>query len=96
MSHCTCYPADHEEDCSQPTSPAPITEYACRFTAWTNTDGRDRQVVKYDQTGTGESGKVAARHLADQTRDWQPHHELPADAVVVSRPVAAWTVVEES
>jgi hypothetical protein len=97
MSHCTCYPnpADHEEDCPQRTSPAPITEYACRFTAWTNTDGRDRQVVKYDRTGTGESGKIAARHLADQTRDWQPHHELPADAVVVSRPVAVWTVVEE-
>jgi histidine triad (HIT) family protein len=78
------------------TAPAPqAAEYACRFTAWTNTDGRDRQVVKYDRTGTGESGKAAARHLAKQTRDWQPHHELPADAVVVSRPVAAWTVAEE-
>ncbi|MEU6725533.1 hypothetical protein ABZ917_17640 [Nonomuraea wenchangensis] len=74
---------------------AELTEYACRFTAWTNTDGRDRQIVKYELTGIGESGLVAARSLTKQTRDWQPHHELPADAVVVSRPVPAWTVVEE-
>jgi len=71
-------------------------EYACRFTSWTNTDGKDRQVTKYDQTGAGEAGLLSARTLAKQTRAWQPHHDLPADAVVVSRPVPEWTVVEEN
>ncbi|GAA2861403.1 hypothetical protein [Nonomuraea rubra] len=74
---------------------AAVIEYACRWTAWTNTDGRDRQVVKYDRAGTGESGKEAAQHLARQTRAWQPHHGLPADATVVYRTISEWTEEEK-
>lgn len=74
-------------------------EYACRFTGWAPVPGHpgeEKRVTKYDFTGTGESGLRLAQRLAEDTRVWQPHHNLPADAVVVSRPVAEWTEVSDA
>lgn len=70
-------------------------EYACRFTAWTNTDGIEKQVVKYDFTGIGEPGLSEARRMVRDTRAWQPRQSLPVDAAVVSRPVPEWTIVPD-
>ncbi|MGS2645884.1 beta barrel domain-containing protein [Streptosporangium sp. G12] len=77
------------------TSEPERIEYACRFTAWTNTDGIEKQVVKYDFTGTGDSGLSEARRMVRDTRAWQPRQNLPVDAVVVSRPVPEWAVVPD-
>jgi hypothetical protein len=71
-------------------------EYACRWTGWNNIDGRDRQVVKYDMCGKGEAGMSEARMIRDRTRAWQARQSLPVDAVVVSRPVHEWTIVQEA
>ncbi len=76
----------------------PVIEYACRWTGWTPVPGRpgdQERTVKYDFTGTGESGLREARRLVAATLEWQPHHDLPADAVVVSRPVSEWAEVGE-
>jgi len=78
------------------TSEPERIEYACRFTGWTNTDGAEEQVVKHDFTGTGEAGLSEARRMAKDTRQWQAVQGLPVDAVVVSRLVPEWTVVEEN
>lgn len=45
--------------------------------------------------GYGDTGRVMAGLFAAQTRAWQPHHGLPAYAVVVVRPVGEWAVVED-
>lgn len=72
-------------------------EYACRFTGWAidPASGESKMRAKYDFTGRGEGGLREARRLVADTRAWQPHHDLPVDAVVVSRPVTEWAVVDD-
>lgn len=79
--------------------PEPKIEYACRFTTWVAVPGRPGEMdrgARYDFTGTGESGFEGARRIVESTRAWQPHHDLPVDAVVVSRPVAEWKEVPDA
>ena len=79
--------------------PETKTEYAVRFTGWAPVPGRlgeEQRVTKYDLTGTGENGLEVARRIAENTRLQQPHADLPADAVVVSRPVHEWTEVPDA
>lgn len=73
------------------------TEYACRYTDWIYDPATNGEIqsVRYDVAGFGVTGLGEARRIADDTRAWQPHHGLPVDAVVVSRPVGEWEPVTE-
>lgn len=97
MTACECYPSpeDHEDGCPVRLGETERVEYANRFTAWTNEDGVEKRVVKYDFTGSGDRGLREARRLVADTMAWQPHQDLPADAVVVFRPVSEWATLTE-
>lgn len=74
---------------------AETREYANRWTDWD--PGSERKTrVRYETTGYGDEGRRAAERIAADTRRWQPRHGLPADAVVVSRPIGEWEPVEDA
>lgn len=72
---------------------AELIEYGCRWTDWDHRSDEHKTRVRVEVGGYGDQGWMTAEHIAKQTRQWQPHHGLPADAVVVSRPIGEWTVV---
>lgn len=73
-------------------------EYACRWTDWEDwtAEGERKTRVRYDRGGYGDTGRLTAGLIAAQTRAWQPHHGLPADAVVVARPIGQWSEVPDA
>ncbi len=71
------------------------TEYACRWTDWDHASDEHTTRIRYESGGYGDLGRETADHVASQTRKWQPNHGLPTDAVVVSRPIGSWAVVED-
>ncbi|MDH2424788.1 hypothetical protein [Sphaerisporangium sp. TRM90804] len=66
-----------------------IREYACCWTDW-DTGSDEKTRVRYDIAGSGDEGLRAALNIARQTRAWQPHQGLPADADVVYRSIGDW------
>ncbi|WP_326646645.1 hypothetical protein OG884_18610 [Streptosporangium sp. NBC_01755] len=71
-------------------------EYACRYTGW-GTDpatGEEAPAVVYEVAGEGDAGLLEAREAITPLRRWQAAQGLPVDAVVVSRPVHEWAVVD--
>jgi hypothetical protein len=67
-------------------------EYACRWTDWDDAGDEHKTRTRYQSGGYGDEGRRSAEHVAWQTRNWQPGQGLAPDAVVVSRPIGAWTV----